>query len=63
VGGEFYAGTETDRRSDGQTDKQTDVMKLMVAFQNFANRPKKRKKNICSFVYGMVHEILLSRAC
>jgi hypothetical protein len=38
-------------RTDGQTERQTDKMKLMVACRNFANAPKnfvsfnKMKKN------------------
>jgi hypothetical protein len=27
--------------ADGQTEKQTDMTKLMVAFRNFSNAPKK----------------------
>jgi hypothetical protein len=30
-------------QADGQTDRQTDVTKLVVAFRNFANGPKKPK--------------------
>jgi hypothetical protein len=37
VGAElFHAGG----RTDGQTDRQTDMMKPVVAFRNFANAPK-----------------------
>jgi hypothetical protein len=31
-----------DGRTDGRTDRQADVTKLMVAFRNFANAPKKK---------------------
>jgi len=33
----------TDRRTDGltDTDRQTDMTKLIVAYRNFANKPKK----------------------
>jgi len=34
--GLFYA----DSRKDRQTARQTDMMKLIVAFSNFANTPK-----------------------
>jgi hypothetical protein len=30
------------RRTDGQTDRQTDMTKQIVAFRNFANAHKKR---------------------
>jgi hypothetical protein len=30
-------------RTDGQTDRWTDMTKLMVAFHNFANASKKKK--------------------
>jgi hypothetical protein len=33
---EFHA----DRRTDGRTDKQTDMTKLTVTFRKFANAPK-----------------------
>jgi hypothetical protein len=29
-----------DGRTDGKVDRQTDMMKLIVAFRNFANTPK-----------------------
>jgi hypothetical protein len=35
------AKKRTDAWTGRQTDRQTDVVKLMVAFQNFANAPKK----------------------
>jgi hypothetical protein len=28
-------------RTDGRTDRQTDLTKLLVTFRNFANEPKK----------------------
>jgi hypothetical protein len=31
---------QTDRRTGGLTDRQTDMMKLIVAFRNFANASK-----------------------
>jgi len=35
--------------ADGQTDRQTDMTKLIVAFHNFANPPK---MNIaCTFLF------------
>jgi len=33
VGAELF---REDRRADGQTDRQTDITKLMVAFRNFS---------------------------
>jgi hypothetical protein len=30
-------------RTDGQTDRHTDMTKLIVAFRNFANAPKEGK--------------------
>jgi hypothetical protein len=41
-----------DRRKDGQTDGQTDMTKLTVAFRNFANVPKNVEKyTCCPFLY------------
>jgi hypothetical protein len=31
----------TDRERDGQTGRQADMTKVIVAFRNFANSPKK----------------------
>ena len=31
--------------ADGQTDGQTDMTKLIVAFRNFANAPKNQRQN------------------
>jgi hypothetical protein len=42
VGAEFHA--------DRQTDGQTDMMKLIVTFHNFANAPKK-----CSLLESFFH--------
>jgi len=33
-------------RTDGRTDGQKDMVKLIVVFRNFANAPKKRKKTV-----------------
>jgi len=33
----------TDRRTDGRTDKETDMTKLIVAFRNFAKAPRNYK--------------------
>ena len=30
----------SDRQTDGRTDRQTDMTKLVVAFRNFAKAPK-----------------------
>jgi len=37
------------RRKDGQTDERTEMTKLIVAFRNFANVPKKSKA-----VFGII---------
>ena len=37
VGAELF---HADKQVDGQTDRQTDMTKLIVAFRNFANAPK-----------------------
>jgi len=39
------------RRADGWTDEQTDMTKLIIAFRNFANAPKIKKKilYLCPF--------------
>ena len=34
VGAEFF-------QADGRTERQTDITKVIVAFRNFANAPKK----------------------
>jgi hypothetical protein len=36
--------------ADGQTDKQTDMTKLIVAFCNFANAPKKEPKDLAKVI-------------
>jgi len=33
---------QTDRQTDKETSRQTKIMKLIVAFINFANAPNKR---------------------
>jgi len=33
---------DADRRSDGRTDRQTDMTKLIVAFRSFAKAPNKQ---------------------
>ena len=46
----------TDGRADRQTDRQTGVKKLIVAFRNFANAPKKKKRYmsfLCNTVIGI----------
>jgi hypothetical protein len=49
VGDELFqagrAGGRTDVRTSGLTDRQTDMTKLIVAFRNFANTPKKQSVN------------------
>jgi hypothetical protein len=42
VGAElFHENGQTHRRTDGQSDRQTDVTKLIVALRNIANAPQK----------------------
>jgi hypothetical protein len=36
----FYADEQTEGWTDRETDRQTDMTKLIVAFRNFANAPK-----------------------
>jgi len=35
-----------ERRKNGQTDRQADMTKLIVAFRNFVNAPKNKQFNI-----------------
>jgi len=42
LGAELF---NADRRTDGQTDRRTDMMKLIVAFRKSANAPKKQKNS------------------
>jgi hypothetical protein len=37
--------THTDSRSDGRTERQIDMAKLLVAFSNYVNSPKNSKWN------------------
>jgi hypothetical protein len=49
VGGELF---HADERTDGRTDRQTDMTKLTVAFRSFVNAPKKFHKNrLCEAWY------------
>jgi hypothetical protein len=34
-------------RTEGRLDRQTDMKKVIVAFRNFANAPKKRNLDEC----------------
>jgi hypothetical protein len=40
------------RRTDGQTDGRTDMMKLIVAFRNFENAPNNMKKRKLKLKYN-----------
>ena len=40
------AGGRTDVRNSGLADRQTDMTKLIVAFRNFGNGPKKPSVNV-----------------
>jgi hypothetical protein len=39
----MQADGQTDGRTDGRTDRQTDTTKLIAAFRNSRNAPKKYK--------------------
>jgi len=42
VGAELlHADRQTDGQTDGWTDRPSDITKLIVAFHNFANAPKR----------------------
>jgi hypothetical protein len=41
----FNAEGETDRQTEGRSDRRTDVTEVIVAFRNFANAPKNRHHN------------------
>jgi hypothetical protein len=41
LGAELF---HADRRTHGQKDSETDMMKLIVAFRNFANKSKSDKE-------------------
>jgi len=44
----FYVDRETHGRTDEETDRQTNVKKLIVAFRNFASAPKNSKStSVC----------------
>jgi hypothetical protein len=36
---------QTDRQMDGQTNRQRDMIKLIVTFHNFVNTPEKKSSN------------------
>ena len=41
----------TDGRTDSRTDGRTDMMKLIVAFRNFANAPHKKCPNLLAISF------------
>jgi hypothetical protein len=51
VGAEVF---HADRRTDGRTDRQTDLTKLLVAFRNFANAPNERPEPGCASIHSEV---------
>jgi 3-dehydroquinate dehydratase len=53
----FHA--DKDRQMNGQTHRRTDMMKLIVAFHNFANMPK---KSILSHNYTLCNKTLQKAA-
>jgi hypothetical protein len=56
------AERRTDARTGRQTGRQTDRrVETNGRFLQFCESPKKKKN--CSFVYGLLREGLLSRAC
>jgi hypothetical protein len=40
IAAELHATWKTDRRMDKQTDRQTEITKLLIALRNVANAPK-----------------------
>ena len=48
-------------RTDGQTDRQTDMTKLIVTFRNIANAPKKRHIN--TIVKGSANALRVPSKC
>jgi Fe-S-cluster formation regulator IscX/YfhJ len=46
VGAELF---HTDERTDGQTDRQADMTKLIVALHNIVNEPKNRPTVVSEF--------------
>jgi hypothetical protein len=58
---EGQRGRKTGGKSDGWTGRQTDMTKLIVAFRNFPNAPKKlfeRNFMFCwpAFLYNLVNK-------
>jgi len=45
IGSKVVLCGQTDRQMDRQINRQRDMIKLIVAFHNFANTPKKIKEN------------------
>ena len=45
-------------RTDGQTDRQTDMTKLIVAFRNFAKAPKNSDKTVLVTVVETSYEVV-----
>jgi hypothetical protein len=44
--------------TDGQTDRQTDMKKLILAFRNFVNAPKKFHKRRLSEAWYLIDVLL-----
>jgi len=51
----FHVG----ERTDGQTDRQTDMTKLIVAFRNFANAPNNELGRLCKEAVVIRFEVIL----
>jgi len=49
--GLFHADGRTGSRAGGRTDRSTDMMKLRVAFRNFANAPHKKYPNLSAISF------------
>jgi hypothetical protein len=58
-GSRFVPCGRTDRQTEGQTDRLTDMRKLIVAFRSFANAPKNHRPAV-SMSRWKVHESKIS---
>jgi len=47
----MWTDERIDRQTDGQTERRTDMTKLIFAFRKFGEVPKKARhmENLCSF--------------
>ena len=59
VAAKLHAVWKTGRRTDGQTDKQTEITKLLVTLRNFANAPKNSSRKTQKISYVSITKISL----